>query len=184
MSRNDQVIRQWHLLRRLESARGVTIEELTESLPDDYRRHPRTLRLDLEAIEASGFPLITERAEGQVRWRLMDGYRRIPAIAFSPTELMALTFSRDLLKPLEGTRIKGALDSALNKATAALPPQGQCYVRQMQGFFSVGLGKRTINVEGSDVRIFWRDYGGMPNETDKREVESAPRTCGPVERRR
>lgn len=55
MSRNDQVIRQWHLLRRLKSARGVTIEELTESLPDDYRRHPRTLRRDLEAHVQDAF---------------------------------------------------------------------------------------------------------------------------------
>jgi predicted DNA-binding transcriptional regulator YafY len=54
----------------------------------------------------------------------MEGYRRIPAPTFSPTELMALTFSRNLLKPLEGTQIQVSLDSALNKAAAALPPQG------------------------------------------------------------
>lgn len=183
MSRNDQVIRQWHLLRRLESARGVTIEELTESLPDDYRRHSRTLRRDLEALEASGFPLITERVDGHTRWRLMDGFRHVPALAFSPTELMALTFSRDLLRPLEGTAIKGALDSALNKATAALPPQGQTYVRQMQDFFSVGLGPHKNYRQHQDTidrvtqaiahlrTLQIRYYSASRNATTRREID-------------
>ena len=70
----------------------------------------------------------------------MEGYHRALPLAFSTTELMALVFSRDLLKPLEGTEIKASLDSALNKATAALPPSGLTYVRQMQDLFAVGIG--------------------------------------------
>ena len=54
MSRNDQVTRQWFLLQRLESSRGSTLQELAESLPEDYRSHPRTIRRDLEALD-SGF---------------------------------------------------------------------------------------------------------------------------------
>lgn len=140
MSRNDQVTRQWHLLRQLEATRGVTLRELADSLPDDYPKHLRTLRRDLAALEAAGFPLVTERLGGQTRWKIMEGYRHIPALTFSATELMALTFSRHLLKPLEGTDIQTALDSALNKAAAALPVPGLQYVRQLQDFFSVGLG--------------------------------------------
>ncbi len=143
MSRNDQVIRQWFLLQKLESALGVTIEELAASLPLDYSRHPRTIRRDLEALEV-GFPLITEKVGGQTRWRLMDGYHNIPRLAFSSTELMALVFSRDLLKPLEGTHIKASLDTALDKAAAVLPPEGAAYVRQMQGYLTVGLGPHKV----------------------------------------
>ena len=99
MSRNDQVTRQWLLLQKLESAQGATLQELAASLPEDFSRHPRTIRRDLEALEVR-FPLFTERVAGQTRWRLMDGYRHIPPLAFSSTELMALVFSRDLLKPL------------------------------------------------------------------------------------
>lgn len=106
MSRSAQVTRQWHLLRRLEGSRGATLEELAESLPDEFPKHLRTLRRDLAALEAAGFPLVTERIDGRTRWRLIEGYHRLPALAFSPTELMALTFSRDLLKPLEGTHIQ------------------------------------------------------------------------------
>lgn len=139
MPRNDQVTRQWHLLRRLEGSRGVTLEELANSLPADLPRHLRTLRRDLEALETV-FPLVTERVDGRTRWRLMDGFRRVPALSFSATEVMALVLGRDLLAPLAGTQLKAAVDSALTKMTSALPPSGLDFVRQMREFFSVGLG--------------------------------------------
>lgn len=140
MSRNDQVIRQWHLLRLLESPGGVTLDELKTRLPADYARHPRTIRRDLEALEASGFPLINERVDGQVRWRLMDGARHAPVLSFSPTELMALVMSRALLKPLAGTHIQAALDSAMAKASSLLPPASLHYAEQLQNLFAVGIG--------------------------------------------
>ncbi len=54
MPRNDQVTRQWHVLRLLESPRGVTLDELPKRLPADYTRHARTVRRDLEALESAG----------------------------------------------------------------------------------------------------------------------------------
>ena len=78
MSRNDQVIRQWFLLQKLGSGRGATLQELAATLPEDWFRHPRTIRRDLEALDAAHFPLLTERVGGQTRWRLMDGSRHIP----------------------------------------------------------------------------------------------------------
>lgn len=140
MARNDQLTRQWHLLQRLESPRGATLRELAAGLPDEFPKHLRTLRRDLAAVEAAGYPLLTERVDGQTRWRLLDGARRVPLPALSQTELMALVFSRDLLKPLEGTPIRAALDSALTKVTAALPVSGLDFVRQMQDFLSVRFG--------------------------------------------
>ena len=140
MPRNDQVTRQWHLLRLLESPRGVTLDEIVSRLPADYPRHGRTVRRDLEALEAAGFPLINERIDGRVRWRLMDGVRQAPALGFSPTELMALVISRSLLKPLAGTEIQAALESAMAKASRLLPPHSLDYVQQMQNVFAVGLG--------------------------------------------
>lgn len=141
MPRNDQVTRQWYILQRLETARyGLTLDQLVDALPPDYPKHPRTLRRDLEALETAGFPLLSERVDGRVRWRLMDGSRTIPALAFTPTELIALVMSRHLFKPLEGTEVHAALTSVLQKAGAALPPASHEYVHQLQGLFSVGLG--------------------------------------------
>lgn len=183
MARNDQVTRQWHLLRRLEGSRGATLQELADCLPEDLPKHLRTLRRDLAALESAGFPVITERSGGQTRWRLIDGFHRVPALTFSPTELMALAFSRNLLKPLEGTLIHASLDSALNKATAVLPPSSLSYVRQLQDSFSVGLGphktyrdyRETIDrlaraaEEGRTVQI--RYVPASRNVTTRREVD-------------
>ena len=101
MARNSQVMRILHVLRRLEAPQGATLAELAAALPDGVPRHQRTLRRDLDAIEGLGFPLYTDRAGGEVRWKLLEGFRRIPAPAFAPTELMALLLSRQLLRPLE-----------------------------------------------------------------------------------
>ena len=132
-------MRQWHLLRLLESSRGVTLDEIADRLPADYPRHGRTIRRDLEGL-ATIFPILNERSEGRVRWRLMDGTRQVPALSFSPTELMALMISRSLLKPLAGTEIQNALDTAMAKASKLLPAASIDYVQQMQSVFAVGLG--------------------------------------------
>jgi predicted DNA-binding transcriptional regulator YafY len=70
----------------------------------------------------------------------MDEFRRLPAPGFSASELMALTLSRTLLRPLEGTEMHASLQSALHKAAAALPLPALDYVRRLEDFFSVGLG--------------------------------------------
>jgi predicted DNA-binding transcriptional regulator YafY len=132
MPRNDQVSRQWYLLRQLEASRGATLRELVDSLPGDFPKNPRTIRRDLEALETVGFPITTDEFNGQTRWKLLEGFRNIPALGFSATELMALLFSRNLLKPLEGTEIQASLSSALNKVATALPPESHEYVRAME----------------------------------------------------
>ncbi len=181
--RNDQVSRQWHLLRRLEGSRGVTLQELVDGLPEDFPKNSRTIRRDLEALSEVGFPLYTERANGQTRWKLMEGFRNIPALGFSATELMALVFSRNLLRPLEGTEIQASLSSALTKAAAALPPQGHEYVRDMEKVFSVGLGphksyrqhKETIDPISQAISqaktAQMRYFSASRNTTARREVD-------------
>ena len=69
MPRNEQSIRQWHLLRRLEGSNGLSLHELVDSVPDDFPQNARTVSRDLEALEAVAFPrgdtLIVLRAD----WR-------------------------------------------------------------------------------------------------------------------
>jgi predicted DNA-binding transcriptional regulator YafY len=159
------------------------LQELAEVLPADYRKHLRTVRRDLEALEAAGFPLLTERVDGRVVWKLLEGFRRVPALTFSPTELMALTFSRGLLRPLEGTQLQAALDSALVKAAAALPGPAHGYLRQLDGLFAIGLGphtsyrahRATIDTlteaiaRGRTVQL--RYFSASRNTTTRREVD-------------
>ena len=183
MPRNDQVTRQWLLLQKLETSRGATLQELAASLPEDLSRHPRTIRRDLEALEAAHIPLITERNNGRTRWRLMDGYRKVLPLTLSPTELMALVFSRDLLKPLDGTELKASLDSALNKAAATLPAEGTRYIEQLRGHFSVGVGahkpyrehRQTIDQLSQAIAqtrtVQMRYYTASRDRTARREVD-------------
>ncbi|MCE2486456.1 MAG: transcriptional regulator [Desulfurellaceae bacterium] len=183
MPRNDQVTRQWLLLQKLEHSRGATLQELAASLPEDLSRHPRTIRRDLEALEAAHIPLIAERGNGRTRWRLMDGYRQALPLTLSPTELMALVFSRDLLKPLDGTELKASLDSALNKAAAALPAEGTRYIEQLRGHFSVGVGahkrysqhRQTIDQLSQAIAqtrtVQMRYYTASRDRTSRREVD-------------
>ena len=183
MPRNDQVTRQWLLLQKLEHSHGATLQELANSLPEDFACHPRTIRRDLEALEAARIPLVTERSNGRTHWRLLDGYRQVLPLALSPTELMALIFSRDLLKPLEGTELKASLDSALNKAEAALPAEGAGYLEQLRRSFSVGLGahksyrqhRDTIDLLSRAIAqprtVHMRYYTASRDRTNRREVD-------------
>jgi predicted DNA-binding transcriptional regulator YafY len=170
-------------LRRLEGSTGLTLHELVDAVPDDYPKNDRTVRRDLEALEAVGFPLMTEHHNGQTRWRLIEGFRNIPALGFSATELMALTFSRKLLQPLQGTEIQSALNSALNKVASALPPQGHEYIRALDALFSIGLGphknyqqyKNTVDLitqaidKARTAQI--RYFSASRNTTGRREVD-------------
>lgn len=152
MPRNDQAVRQLIVLKKLESSRqGLTLEQLAEGLDLSATRHPRTLRRDLDAIESAGYPLLTERIDGRTRWKLLDGVRQTPALRFSPTELMALTLSRRLVAPLDGTAVHASLQSALSKASAALPPEGLALVQQLEGTFSVGLGPHKRYKQHRDI---------------------------------
>jgi predicted DNA-binding transcriptional regulator YafY len=167
----------------LENAPGRSLQELVDNLADDYPKNARTVRRDLEALEALGFPLVVEKRNGVTRWRLMEGCRDIPALGFSATELMALLLNRNLLRPLEGTEIAESLNSALSKASAALPPQGHEYVRSMEQMFTVGLGphknyrehRQTINLisQAIDKRRAMQMpyYSASRDGTSRREVD-------------
>lgn len=184
MPRNDQVTRQWHLLQCLGAAKhGLTLDQLVEAIPSDLTRHPRTVRRDLAALEASHFPLLTERVHGEVRWRLLDGFKNIPALRLSPTELMALAFSQQLLTPLQGTLIAASLNSALTKINAAIPAGGTDYLQRLDQWFSVGLGphkhyrhhRETIDILSQALAhrhtVQMRYFSAGRNATTRREVD-------------
>jgi predicted DNA-binding transcriptional regulator YafY len=157
MPRNEQAVRQLIVLKRLESSRqGLTLEQLAENLDPSGLRHPRTLRQDLDAIESAGYPLLTERIDGRTRWKLLDGVRQAPALRFSPTELMALTLSRRLIAPLEGTAVHASLQSALGKASAALPPEGLAFDAFVEDSLTVMRGPRiAVELEFDKPTAAW-----------------------------
>ena len=169
-------------MRQLESPRGKTLSELANALPKDYTRHERTLRRDLEALEASGLPIVTEKVHGHIRWRFMEGYRNTVALGFSPSEILALRLTRQLLTPLEGTGIQESLQSALAKAEAGIHnPEGKT-PENLPAVFAFTLGSHksykthqatiaTLTKATNQLHtVQMRYFSATRNQTTRREV--------------
>lgn len=117
--RNAEVIRQWSILRDLESSRRVTIDDLAERTGVSTR----TIRRDLEALQAAGFPLFDELHDGKKYWTLEQrAFRRLDDTGFTLAELTAIYFSRSLVECLAATPFQGDVRSAFDKLAAALTP--------------------------------------------------------------
>ena len=99
MPRNNEVIRQWNILRELEASRRGTIAGLARKM----KVTTRTIRRDLVALQTAGFPIYDEVIDKQRFWKLDTKPFRDLFPGFSLPELYALYFSRALLKCLAGT---------------------------------------------------------------------------------
>src|SRR5829696_7457580 len=119
MPRNAEVIRQWTILRDLEASRRLTIDDLAARTGVTTR----TIRRDLEALQASGFPLFDEQIDGKRYWTLeARAFKRLDDTGFTLAELSALYFSRTLVECLAATPFQQDVASAFDKLAAALTP--------------------------------------------------------------
>lgn len=66
VGRNEQLLRLLGVLRAVDRAGGCDLYELAEQ----FGATTRTIRRDLEALEAAGLPLVKERDGKRVRWRI------------------------------------------------------------------------------------------------------------------
>ena len=119
MPRNAEVIRQWSILRDLESSRRLTIDDLAAKTGVSTR----TIRRDLEALQEAGFPLFDEVHDGKRYWTLEQrAFRRLDETGFNLAELSALYFSRTLVECLAATPFQEDVRKAFDKLAAALTP--------------------------------------------------------------
>ncbi len=119
MPRNAEVIRQWAILRDLESSRRLTIDDMAARTGVTTR----TIRRDLEALQEAGFPLFDEVHEGKRYWTLEQrAFKRLDDTGFNLAELSALYFSRTLAECLAGTPFQADVRNAFDKLAAALTP--------------------------------------------------------------
>lgn len=131
MPRNAEVIRQWTILREVEGARaaGMTIDELAV-LCDVTTR---TIRRDLQALEAAGFPLFDDKAgdDGRTRWRINGQAFKGLSAGLTISELCALYFSRTLVESLSGSPFRQDVEGAFEKLSAALTPHMRQFLDQL-----------------------------------------------------
>lgn len=136
MARGDQLGRQWKLIQALSAYRtGKSAAELAQELGC----HPRTVYRDLEALQLAGFPLYTDRVDGRSLWSFVDTVKHQIPIPLSLTELMALYFSRDMLKVLKNTVFYDSLETLFQKIKATLPPEYINYLSRIEKSLKVGL---------------------------------------------
>lgn len=98
---------QWRIIQTLmPSKQGRTVAHFVK----DENCHPRTVYRDLEALREAGFPIYQERRNGKGVWALVDEWKHHLPIPFTLAELMALSFSRDLIKVFRDTAFYDALE--------------------------------------------------------------------------
>ena len=131
--RGEQLARQWRLVQRLARSRvGVGLDELAE----DLECTRRTVYRDLDALMMAGFPVLSERRDGRVRYRFLESFQ-LGDVPFTPDEVLALAFGADLLRVLEGTVFHDSIRSALDKIRAGLSDELKGYLARLGDAFRV-----------------------------------------------
>lgn len=154
MARNEQLIRQHKILQVLERVRfGKSLNELKEDIIDELGLssiHTRTLRRDLEALQAAGIDVdVHDSPRGKI-WKLGPRAKTSTKITATSTELIALSLSRQLLHPLAGTPFWMGIESFWNKIQEELPPAVLSHYEKF---------RRTLRVLGMPAKSYEKQHG-------------------------
>jgi predicted DNA-binding transcriptional regulator YafY len=133
MGRNAQLIRQWAILKQIETNRWTTIVDLAEH----HVVSTKTIRRDLAALMEAGFPLYDERYDGHVYWRLSEEYQGLPLASLSLSEIAALYFSKKLVVNLAAPPFNTDIASAFKKIESALPEKNVAFLDSLDSMISV-----------------------------------------------
>ncbi len=150
MARNEQLIRQHKILQILERVRfGKTLDELRDDLVDELGLpsiHTKTVRRDLEALQAAGIDVQPHDVQRGKIWKLGPRHKQTHRISASATELISLSLSRDLMIPLAGTPFWIGIESFWNKIQEELPEGVLAHYKKFRKTLRV-LGVPTKNYE-------------------------------------
>jgi len=133
MGRNAQLIRQWAILKQIETNRWTTISDLAEN----HIVSTKTIRRDLAALMEAGFPLYDERYDGKVYWRLNEEYKGLTLANLSLSETAALYFSKKLVVNLAAPPFSSDIASAFKKIESALPERNIQFLDSLDSMISV-----------------------------------------------
>ncbi|HOM61413.1 MAG TPA: WYL domain-containing protein [Anaerohalosphaeraceae bacterium] len=130
MSRGQSLIRQWNLLKILQSFHfGISADELAHRLECSKRQVLRDLKILCEL----GFPItFEERLFGKRFWKLHSRFIETGQMLFSPTELISLYLSQKLLSPLSGTLFGEGIATLMDKIKAMLSPRTLDYFATLE----------------------------------------------------
>ena len=166
MARNAEVIRQWQILREIESRRtGVTIHELARQTSVSTR----TIRRDLEALQEAGFSVFDEGGENETkRWRLEGSAFRTVEAGLTVADVAALYLSRAMVEGLSGWPLADELCEAFAKIERALNPRMREFLSTLPQVLSAKAGPRSRGPSSRMVDITRRLFDAT---RDRRVVE-------------
>ncbi len=136
MKRSNALVRQWILLRTLSTRTdGVGVHALAQQLAV----HEKTIRRDLETLQAAGFPIRESTGNhGRKRWQLDPTVGHF-ALGFTFDEAVSLYLGRRLLDPLAGTVFWEAAQRAFAKIGSVLSPGALKYIDRFAALFCHSL---------------------------------------------
>jgi predicted DNA-binding transcriptional regulator YafY len=122
MPRNAAMVRQWKVLRELDSRRlGASIQQLQEAARDEdgHAVSTRTIFRDVRALQDVGFQVYSEprdEGRGEVVYKLDQApFKRLLQTGFSLSELCALYVSRSVVETLTGLPFQTSLREAFHR---------------------------------------------------------------------
>jgi predicted DNA-binding transcriptional regulator YafY len=154
MARNEQLIRQHKILQILERVRfGKTIEELQQDVVDELGLtsiHVRTLRRDLEALQAAGIDVQSHDSPRGKVWKLGPLAKSTTRINATSTELIALALGRRLMYPLAGSPFWRGIESFWKKVQEEIPASVLDHYEKYW---------KTLRVVGVPVKSYEKHHG-------------------------
>jgi predicted DNA-binding transcriptional regulator YafY len=138
--RNQEVIRQWQVLREIEARRaGVTIHELSALVGVSTR----TVRRDLQALQEAGFAIYDEgEANETKRWRLDGSPFRAVQEGLTVADVAALYLSRAVVEGVSGWPLANELTAAFGKLERALNPRMREFLSTLPEVITAKPGPR------------------------------------------
>lgn len=146
--RNEQLIRLLAILRDLDRRDGCSLYELAER----YGTTVRTIRRDLDALEAAGLPLVDEDDGRMKRWRIEypDPRRQLGQL-IDASHYLAVIAAIGAGSAAVGTRAtRVALDDLATKLQRVLAPEERQRIAAIGDAFRVG-DHRTLQHQPPDI---------------------------------
>ncbi len=137
--RQEEMLRQWKILRRLEQYRnGMTAQELA----DEFKVSVRTVYRDLSTLQEAGFYFSSNKNEKGTVYLLTQDSGAINQIGVGPSELLALYLSQGILSQLRGTVFQEAIDRLMEKVSEVLPSSARKYFQELEASILIELFSR------------------------------------------
>ncbi|QDU60453.1 HTH domain protein [Planctomycetes bacterium Pan216] len=132
MGRNEQLIRQWNLLRTLSARRfGATIRELAQ----EFETSEKTISRDLAVLRQVGVPITETSGDYNRKTYRIDSSWGETELTFPYDEALALYLARHTLQPIAGTYFWSSLQRAFQKIRSTLREDALEYILKMAETF-------------------------------------------------